>query len=512
MNTRKIVVEARERAVSAERLFLSAATVLLFVGLAWSLTSSSGTGEHPGGLDVWGGLSLGWVAALALMAIGVCLLQWQLASLGRDVWIGAALAFFGLTQIALAEVVPLMSGGALRDAAIAFGLAGRTVTVVLIGIAGFSPALRGRPSLARVVVWSMSAMGLLAAVLMSLPSGYLDVIETVVATAWVAAAVLWFYRLWRDDVSSSRVSGTVTCLALAQLVPILAGPLDADIQPPQRALLFAATLYALVAVQRQVVRDVTKGRQDLVDLWAERQKIEEREHDMASALLSIGGALAAIKTRPGEGLAERHTALVEALSSEVKRLQGLLRRGRRTERSGQTLEFDVDAAVLPLVTCARATGVDVQAVIPAGMRVIGSPAVTADVVYTLLNNAAKHAEGSLVRITASREAEWVVLRVSDDGPGIDKAERSLIFERGGRGTTTASGTGFGLHVASRLMREEGGDLWLDDDGQPGATFAVCLRAATSWDVIDVSVPGWAPGAEAIENGAQLLHAVDDHEG
>ena len=512
MNTRNIVAEARDRVLPAQRLFVTAATVLVFVGLAWSLTASSGSTEQSGRLDVWGGLSLGWVVALALMAFGVCLLQWELVSLGRDVWIGSALAFFGLTQIALAELVPLMSDGMIRDAVVAFGLAGRTVTVLLIGIAGFAPALREHPALNRVLAWSVSGMGVLTVLFLGLASARLDVIETAVAIAWVAAAVLWFYRLWRDDVSSTRVSGTVTCLALAQLAPLLAGPLDADVRPPQRALLFAATLYALVAVQRQVVRDVKKGRDDLNDLWAERLKIEEREHDMASALLGIGGALAAIKTRPGEGLAERHTALVEALSSEVKRLQGLLRRGRNTARSGQTLEFDLDDAVLPLVTCARATGVDVRADIKPRMRVMGSPAVTADVVYTLLNNATKHAEGSVVRITATREAEWVVLRVSDDGPGIDKSERSLIFERGGRGTTTAPGTGFGLHVASRLMREEGGDLWLDDDGQPGATFAICLRAATSDSVVDMSTHSWASGAEAAEDGAQLLHAFDDHEG
>ena len=56
--------------------------------------------------------------------------------------------------------------------------------------------------------------------------------------------------------------------------------------------------------------------------------------------------------------------------------------------------------------------------------------------------------------------------------------RRSIFERSRRGSTSdgVEGSGLGLYVASRLMREQGGDLWVTDNPGGGAAFVMSLPA------------------------------------
>jgi signal transduction histidine kinase len=68
--------------------------------------------------------------------------------------------------------------------------------------------------------------------------------------------------------------------------------------------------------------------------------------------------------------------------------------------------------------------------------------------------------------------------VDDVGPGIPAAEQRTIFERGVRGSDiTSDGSGLGLYVTARLLREMGGDIWLDPKRAYGASFTCCIPAA-----------------------------------
>jgi signal transduction histidine kinase len=70
------------------------------------------------------------------------------------------------------------------------------------------------------------------------------------------------------------------------------------------------------------------------------------------------------------------------------------------------------------------------------------------------------------------------LTVSDDGPGIDPADRPFIFDRfyraqASRGTP---GAGLGLAICRALVEAQGGSIVTDDAGDGGARFTVLLPA------------------------------------
>ena len=65
--------------------------------------------------------------------------------------------------------------------------------------------------------------------------------------------------------------------------------------------------------------------------------------------------------------------------------------------------------------------------------------------------------------------------MSDHGPGVPEALGPSIFDRGARADPDR-GTGLGLHVSRRLLRQQLGDLSLLSHGR-GSTFAMRLPAA-----------------------------------
>jgi signal transduction histidine kinase len=101
------------------------------------------------------------------------------------------------------------------------------------------------------------------------------------------------------------------------------------------------------------------------------------------------------------------------------------------------------------------------------------------VVDNLVANAVRHAAGA-VTLNAARAAEFVVLTVTDDGPGIPAADRQRVFDRFTRlddaRTRDAGGTGLGLAIVRELVRLHGGAVTLGDAG-PGLRVAVALRPA-----------------------------------
>jgi signal transduction histidine kinase len=111
-----------------------------------------------------------------------------------------------------------------------------------------------------------------------------------------------------------------------------------------------------------------------------------------------------------------------------------------------------------------------------GLQVGADAEVIERVIAPLLDNAGRYAR-SRVTIEAGRAAGRVVVRVRDDGPGIDPGAEEAIFEPGrrGAGANGHAGAGLGLALARRLARAAGGEVTAAAGG-PGATFVIDLPA------------------------------------
>ena len=75
-----------------------------------------------------------------------------------------------------------------------------------------------------------------------------------------------------------------------------------------------------------------------------------------------------------------------------------------------------------------------------------------------------------------KSAEYVVLEVSDEGPGIPAGNLERIFDPFFTTKEAGKGTGLGLHIAQSVAREYGGGIQAGNRAEGGASFRVFLPA------------------------------------
>jgi signal transduction histidine kinase len=145
-------------------------------------------------------------------------------------------------------------------------------------------------------------------------------------------------------------------------------------------------------------------------------------------------------------------------------------------------------------------------------KVVVEPTVSADVpilhsdpgklqqiLYNLLSNAIKFSpEGGRIELSADRIVPdddnpegpgHILIRVVDQGPGIDPAKHAVIFEKfrqlDGSVTRTHSGTGLGLAISKELTTLLGGRIGVESSPGDGAAFWIELPLHLAAKQIDV---------------------------
>jgi len=79
----------------------------------------------------------------------------------------------------------------------------------------------------------------------------------------------------------------------------------------------------------------------------------------------------------------------------------------------------------------------------------------------LIENALRHCQpGVNIMIEVGRQNGFASLAVEDDGPGVDPAQVTELFQRFSRGPSRSEGSGLGLNLVSALVEAHGGSVTL----------------------------------------------------
>ena len=103
-------------------------------------------------------------------------------------------------------------------------------------------------------------------------------------------------------------------------------------------------------------------------------------------------------------------------------------------------------------------------------------------IVNILHNAVKYSptdstiEVRMSQIAEPDGSEWVLLEISDEGPGIREQDRLRVFDRfyrvdEGR-SRDAGGTGLGLAIAKWAVQANGGDVEVKPATVNGSTFSI----------------------------------------
>lgn len=100
-------------------------------------------------------------------------------------------------------------------------------------------------------------------------------------------------------------------------------------------------------------------------------------------------------------------------------------------------------------------------------------------VNNLIENAIKYSPvDKQVAITLEQKNNYAMLRVADRGPGIPDSEKDKIFKKfyrvGNEETRKSKGTGLGLYLTAKIVKQHNGKLQVMDNEPEGAIFELCF--------------------------------------
>jgi two-component system sensor histidine kinase FlrB len=195
---------------------------------------------------------------------------------------------------------------------------------------------------------------------------------------------------------------------------------------------------------------------------------------LASAILYLSNV------RMGRGDEALRQKCVEQALSRLQHLEGLVADMLLFARGGafDAAELSVADLLREIVQEEGAKEAFTVEVIDAtgAARLRGNRDALASALRNLIDNArqACNGEGHMLVEAVMQGDEQLIIRFSDDGPGIPQNLRETIFEP--FFTTRMGGSGLGLAVTQAVVRAHGGEIVLDTTPRQGTSFVVTLPA------------------------------------
>ena len=241
----------------------------------------------------------------------------------------------------------------------------------------------------------------------------------------------------------------------------------------------------LVLFSVSLVREILESRR-------QQMFIDSVTHELRSPLASIKLCLDTL-ARPGLS-APQQAELRGMMLADVERLtifvDDILQASRiaHRRRSQTWTTVDVTAVVhnaMDIICRRHGLPEDTfQLAAPASLEVFTDPTALEIIVKNLLDNAIKYsAAAPRVRVDISRNDGQLVIVVRDHGIGIERNQLKRIFKHFHRApdpqVNERSGSGLGLFVVHRLVRNLGGRVHAESDGPgTGTTMRIRLPAGT----------------------------------
>jgi PAS domain S-box-containing protein len=262
-------------------------------------------------------------------------------------------------------------------------------------------------------------------------------------------------------------------------------------------------------------------------LEADRRKdefIAVLAHELRNPLAPIRNALDLIKLRPGDlatvdhgrAIAHRQVEYLVRLVDDLLDVSRISRGLITLKREAATLQSIMETALETARPAIDAAGQTLFLDLPElPLPLYVDPTRLAQVTANLLVNAAKFTRrGGNIRLIAQAEPDEVVIRVEDDGIGIDSELLPRLFEpfsQGGQlGARAQGGLGIGLALVKSIVEMHGGHVDAASDGpDQGSTFTIRLPVAPNSSSGVAAEPTTADTAVSRQAGRRIL-VVDDN--
>lgn len=334
---------------------------------------------------------------------------------------------------------------------------------------------------------------------------------------YVAAVVAPLVDFERDmgQLRRSLMLGIFSALALAAIAGLVVGrhalrPL-AEMAEQARAITEANPVERLRAPNpRDELGTFASSFNGLLDrlasvLQAQRQFMADASHELRTPVSIVRSAAQVTLARPLRSDSEYRESLtiVAEQAERLTRLVDAMFLLSRAEANGLPLMREavylddlVTETVRALRVVAQERGVSIDMAGDDELLFVGDDRLLRQLFTNVIGNAIQHARRTVV-VTGQRTAATLTVRVDDDGPGINVADRTRIFDRFVRLGSTYVGAGLGLPIARWVAEAHGGSVTIESSAPTGSVFVITLP--------DVSRPDGRQ-ADGVSETAETMNA------
>ncbi|MEO9483681.1 MAG: tetratricopeptide repeat-containing sensor histidine kinase [Ekhidna sp.] len=207
-------------------------------------------------------------------------------------------------------------------------------------------------------------------------------------------------------------------------------------------------------------------------------------HDLQNPLSGIIGAVDLLDNKELEEDQKKLMGLIKISSSRMLKMITDILNVEAIEKSAESMNiesYNLSEAVTAVCDSfskqADAKQISINASIASDIQALVDERYAVQIIENLVSNAIKFSpEGKQVEVKLSADSGKATLVVSDEGPGLNDADKAKLFQRfqrlSAKPTGNESSTGLGLSIVKQLVEKMGGAVRCESELGKGASFFV----------------------------------------
>ena len=267
----------------------------------------------------------------------------------------------------------------------------------------------------------------------------------------------------------------------------MAGPGAGTIAAVAAIVILAAAAAALAALlRRERIRHRARAveAERLRELAKDRaRRVSTLSHEIRTPLALIKGAGELLADRSPGPLTPAQERFVGTITSNCQQLVEMAEDLLSHARLEASL-FELRLERVDLRHLVRVTVRELRRLHPGRLQLDdhgpalmthADPRLLREVLWNLINNALRHAgKSALVTVRVVEGEGEAIISVVDDGRGMDRSERTRLFEPLAVGSSDQPGTGLGMSITEGIVELHGGRILVDSAARRGTAIYVTL--------------------------------------